>query len=351
MTAAVVHVARGREWRGGEQQVLLLVRALAEHHRPRQLVITRRDGRLAAELAARQLPVAPVAWRGAWDPRAALAVCRQLHGLRRDGRRPLLHAHDSHALALALGCGRALGVPVIATRRSLTVPGALWRYPQRLIAISRAVAESLRDAGAPIERIAVVPSGVPPEEFREVTTAPLPSAAPEILAIGALSREKGHAMLLRAFAQLPLASARLTIAGEGPEQEALVRQIAELSLGDRVTITPTVSEAQLGRVALFVQPSIREALGTAVLRAMARGIPVVASRTGGLIELLEGGAGILADPGDPVRLAAAMQEGLTNGALRERLVHAARRRAEDYRAARMADRVADVYASVHCDPD
>jgi glycosyltransferase involved in cell wall biosynthesis len=347
VSAVVVHVARGREWRGGEQQVLLLVSALAERNLIPQQVITRRDGPLAQALAARRLPVAPVAWSGAWDPRAILALSRQLRALERGGIRPLLHAHDSHALALALLCGRHSGVPVVATRRSMTVPGALWRRPERLIAISRAVAESLRDGGVPVNRIVVVPSGIGSEHLRDVTSASPVPPDPHLVAIGALTAEKGHAILVRAMAQLPSPLARLTIAGEGPERTTLLRLAAELGLGHRVSIIPTLSDAQLAGCTLFIQPSIREALGTAVLRAMAAGVPVVGSRTGGLTELLEGGAGILTEPEDPTRMATAIQAGLTDAALRDTLVRTARRRVEEYHAARMADRVADVYASVH----
>jgi glycosyltransferase involved in cell wall biosynthesis len=141
------------------------------------------------------------------------------------------------------------------------------------------------------------------------------------VAIGAATSEKGHPSLRQAMTRLG-DRAELAIMSDG------------------------IDEMVLDRATLFVQPSLREALGTAVLVAMARGIPVIASRTGGLVELLEGDAGLLVPPGDPNALAAAITRLLDDLTLRDTLVRNARQRVEEYRAERMADRVADVYASV-----
>jgi glycosyltransferase involved in cell wall biosynthesis len=322
VTRVIVHLARGREWRGGEFQVLLLARTLAGREGLAQQVITAAGSRLATELAAKNLLVVPLPWTSAWDPRAIVALIRQLNALRHSGRQPLLHAHDSHALGLALLARLLTGTPVVATRRSVTRPGALWRRADHVIAISEAVAASLRDAGVPPALIAVVPSAVAPEEFREVTAAPPLSTPPHIVAIGAATAEKGHSTLREAIALLPLPRPRLTIMSDGIDEQALAS------------------------ASLLVQPSLREALGTAVLLAMARGIPVIASHTGGLVELLAGDAGVLVPPGQPRLLAEAITRVLQDGTLRDTLVRNARRRVEQYGASRMADQVTDVYASV-----
>lgn len=321
MTRVIVHLARGREWRGGEFQVLLLARTLQERGSIDQVVVTGDGSHLAAELTGAGVPVAPVGWAAAWDPRALTGLVRQLNAISRRGQEPILHVHDSHALALGLLVRRITGTPVVATRRSITIPGGLWRQPDRVIAISRAVAQLLGDAGVPSDIISVVPSTVAPEHFREVRHAPPLGDPPLLVAIGAPTEEKGHATLREAMALLSPAP-RLAILTDGTD------------------------EATLSRAALFVQPSYREALGTAVLIAMARGIPVVASRTGGLIELLEDDAGVLVPPADPQALAVALRQVLADASLREQLVRKARQRVEDYRPGRMADRVTDVYASV-----
>ena len=72
----------------------------------------------------------------------------------------MLHAHDSHALQLALPLARGFDLPLVATRRSDTAPGILWRLPARIIAISGAVAARLVSAGVRPSRIAEIPSAV-----------------------------------------------------------------------------------------------------------------------------------------------------------------------------------------------
>lgn len=325
MTRVVLHVARGREWRGGEHQVFLLVEALAARDTIPQLVLTNRGSDLEHELRVARLPVAGIPWRIGWDPRALRALYRQVSGLQRDGQQPILHAHDSHALTLALAVARLRRVPVVATRRSITAPGAQWRRADQVVAISKAVAESLRDGGVPADRIIVAPSAVSPIHLKEPGTERPVTHPPMVVALGADTPEKGHHVLRQAISLL-----------DPPRP--------------RLTIMTSLDDAVLSEATLFVQPSLREALGTAVLVAMGRGLPVIASRTGGLIELLEGEAGLLVPPGDPGPLADAIRRLLADRELRDTLVRNARRRVEDYRPARMADQVTDVYASVHSEP-
>jgi glycosyltransferase involved in cell wall biosynthesis len=101
----------------------------------------------------------------------------------------------------------------------------------------------------------------------------------------------------------------------------------------------------IARAQLLVQPSYREALGTVVLEAMARGTPVVASRTGGLEELLDHGAGMLVAPRDSVALAAAIETLLDAPDRRAEIARAARLRVTEYDAPGMAERVVQVYRS------
>jgi glycosyltransferase involved in cell wall biosynthesis len=114
-----------------------------------------------------------------------------------------------------------------------------------------------------------------------------------------------------------------------------------------VSFAGEVAEAtsRIAAAQLFVQPSHREALGTAVLEAMALGIPVVASRTGGLPELIGDGAGMLVPPRDPQALAIALEYLLGNPQVCARYVAAARALVARFDASGMAERVAEVYRS------
>jgi len=92
MMPHVVHVASGREWRGGQRQVWLLARALAKRDDVTQVVVTGHDSELARRLTADKIPTATPRWNSAVDVRALLAT------LRATDRSTILHAHDSHAL-------------------------------------------------------------------------------------------------------------------------------------------------------------------------------------------------------------------------------------------------------------
>ena len=96
---------------------------------------------------------------------------------------------------------------------------------------------------------------------------------------------------------------------------------------------------------LFVLSSTSEGLGTSALAAMARGIPVIATRVGGLTELLDSGAGLLVPPSDPGALAEAVRQVLNDPELRSRLARSGREVAHAHAIGPMADQVLSVYRS------
>ncbi|MEO8633652.1 MAG: glycosyltransferase [Gemmatimonadales bacterium] len=343
----VVHVARGRDWRGGERQVLHLMLALAREPGLEQSLFTAADCALAHAAAESGLTVHGAAWRAGPDPRALI----ELHRLLRHTDRPcLLHAHDSHALMLGYLAGRWRHCPVVATRRSVTVPGRHGPWPRatEVIAISRAVEQALLDGGVAADRITVIPSTVPVARLLAQSTRP--AADGPIVAIGALTSEKGHDVLLAALAIVVRhrPATRLIVAGTGPARAALLRQARALGIADRVEFRGEVDDipALLRQATVLAHPSRREALGAAVLEAMALGVPVVASRTGGLIELLDGEAGLLVPPEDPAALAAALLTLLTDPNAAAALAATARQRVCQYDDAGMTGRVIQVYRSM-----
>ena len=128
-----------------------------------------------------------------------------------------------------------------------------------------------------------------------------------MVAVGNLYPVKDHATLLRALARLP--AARVAIAGRGDQEEPLRRLAAELGLSDRVHLLGLRDDVETVFAAadVFVQPSLSEGLPLAVLEAMANGLPVVATRVGGIPEaVVDGKTGLLVPPGDPAALAAAL---------------------------------------------
>jgi glycosyltransferase involved in cell wall biosynthesis len=348
----VAHLCRGREWRGGERQVRLLIKTLGRRQEFHQHLFTGRGSVLAKSLADGNGSLVEIPWRAAWDPRAfglALIGLRHLHAAH--PRDLVLHAHDSHALAVGVVAARLLRMPLIATRRSDTVPGRLWRCPNRVIALSSSVEQALLDGGVALSRIVRIPSAVSLDELSRAPGQPQGARAGDsvLIAVGALTPEKDHATLVRALAALRvrLPSARLVLVGDGPERDSLAALARRLSLGDAVRFAGERADAAalIRGADVLVQPSRREALGTAVLEAMALGTPVVASAVGGLAELLGDGAGLLVPPGNAVAFADAIERALTDPPLADTLTRSARARAGRYDAPEVADRVAQVYRS------
>jgi phosphatidyl-myo-inositol dimannoside synthase len=153
------------------------------------------------------------------------------------------------------------------------------------------------------------PIAAAPRAARQNGSGPL-----QLVTVARLSGEKGIAHLLEAMATLggEGVELRLTAAGAGPERERLGRLAARLGIDDRVRFAGFVPPGSglvelLDAADVFVLPSLSEGLPHSVVEAMARGLPAVATRVGGLPELLAGGAGPVVPPGDPAALAAALR--------------------------------------------
>lgn len=351
MTPGVLHVASGREWRGGQRQVWLLARELARLGLP-QRVVTGAGSELAHRLEASGVPVRAVRWRAGLDPR----VLPALRAETRNGP-SLIHAHDAHALALAALASWGRSIPLVVTRRvdfPLRRPGP-WRRAERVIAISEAVARVLRTDGIDPSRIVVVRSGVDLEAAEAAVPIGLrarlgiPTDAILAAHLGALVPHKDQATLLRAAALLRERCPTLywVVAGEGELRPELTSLLEELGLGDRVHLVGQVSEplGLLAEADLFVMSSRQEGLGTAVLDAMARGIPVASTDAGGLPEMLAGGAGVLVPAANPSALADAVERLAGSPALRQEIGARARAAARRFSAGRMAEEVLTVYRS------
>lgn len=173
------------------------------------------------------------------------------------------------------------------------------RYVDTYVAVSRYLADVLVRAGFPAARIHVVPTGIPPVDVVRM--------APEYaLYVGRLSEEKGIMTLLRAARATP--DVPLVVAGDGP-----LRAEVERSVSKSFRYVGHLGSKELDRLhqraAFLVAPSeCPEALPLAALEALARGVPVLTTRLGGLAELADGGGCRTFDAGAPDSLARAMRD-------------------------------------------
>lgn len=349
----IVHVASGREWRGGQNQAFLLARRLQEQGVD-QVVVTGRDTLLAARLKGAGVAVRECGWSMGIDPRAGWAAWDEA----RKGP-SILHAHDAHALTLAAFAGDAAGRPYVTTRRvdfHLRSPGK-WQRAARVIAISRAVRDILLHDGIAADKLRVVHSGIDLDAIRKRGAGPDPRASlglpldrPLLLNVAALADHKDQLTLIEAAARLKAKrpDALWAIAGEGKERPALEARIAALGVGDTVRLLGQVADPMplIRHATLFVMSSKEEGLGTTVLDAMALGTPILATRAGGIPEMLEGGNGTLVPPQDPDALAAAAEALLADPARAKATAAAALRGVEAFSDTAMARGVRTVYDEV-----
>ena len=163
----------------------------------------------------------------------------------------------------------------------------------------------------------------------------LPRGAPLVVAVGALVAQKGHSTLIDAmrFVLPEVPDARLVILGEGELHQALDAQVRQLGLESHVRLAglrPDVLSVLKG-ADLFVVPSTHEGIGTSLLEAMACGLPVVASRTQGVAEVVRHDwNGLIVDPRDQRALSAGIISLLQDETRRQRMGAANRARVETH---------------------
>jgi glycosyltransferase involved in cell wall biosynthesis len=206
-----------------------------------------------------------------------------------------------------------------------------------VVALSRELEAELSEAGFPPERVVWIPNGVDVSRFHppDPTGRPLhrlgvPSAnGPSLLFVGRLHAQKNLPILLHAAAELRQQWPRLRVilVGDGPERGSLGRLVTDLGLGDMVRFVGEVNDVltYLHGADLFVHPSRSEGMPGALLEAMACGLPCVATRIGGTVDVMrDGEEGLLVPAGDVRALRGAIGRLLEDPALARRLGRQAR---------------------------
>ncbi|MCC6763549.1 MAG: glycosyltransferase [Deltaproteobacteria bacterium] len=354
---AILHVDPERGLGGGEQQVLGLLAGLhAEGHR--QTLAADPRGGLAARAAALGIAVAPLAIRNHLDVCAARRLARLLAREHRD----IVHFHTARAHAMSFFLRAPAGTARVVTRRMDYRLRGGW-YARRLynrevdavVAIAEAVRSALVASGVDPARIHLVPSGVDASRFAagpEARTAArarfaIADGAWVLAAVGALEERKGHDVLFDALARDPDPRRVVLVAGDGTRASALRARITALGLTAGVRLLGGVDDVApvLAAADVLVMPSRHEGLGVAALEGMAAGLPVIASRVGGLPEaIVDGETGLLVAPGDAAALAAALARLAADPGLARRLGAAgAARVASRFSMAAMAEGTLAVY--------
>ena len=338
----------------------------------RAALVAHPDGELRRR-AAEGLDLIPIAPRMEMDLSAAWKFSRIIKRLQPD----VIHAHDPHgvalaALALSIGSGAAnrptgsrqgasMPALVAARRVDFHLKGnsfSRWKYRQVdcFIAASDAIRQMLVGDGVPADRTVTVHEGI---DVEHVIAAPavnvheafwLPHGSPVVGNVAALVPHKGQRYLIDAahlvVQQVP--DARFVVLGEGELREHLEKQVREHHLEKHVLL-PGFRTDVLGCLKgfdLFAMSSVTEGLGTSLLDAMACARPIVATRAGGIPEIVEDGVnGLLVPARDHHALAEAIVRALKNADLRQRMGDAGFARVnERFTVERMVSETAGVYA-------
>lgn len=356
-----LHINTERTWRGGEKQALLLMQGLQARGHPVDLACPPASP-LAERAAQSGLRVHEFSLRGEFNP----AAIHRLRKLMRACRPHICHMHTSHAHTLGvLARGwRSLPRTVVSRRVDFSIyrKGALglnwfkYRFGvDRYVAISHAIRDVLVRDGIPPGHIETVHSGVPP--LPPARRAPqdlraelgIPAHAPVIGNVAHLAVHKGQGVLLAAFRRLldVVPDAHLVIVGEGEERAALEAAAREHALGERLHLTGFQGDvaSYLGLFQVFCMPSLQEGLCTSLLDALHQPLPVVASRTGGIPEIIRHEqTGLLVTPAAPEELSAALVRLLQDATLSRRLAEAGQRLAqEEFSVDRMVEGNLRVY--------
>lgn len=331
----IVTVLRSLKSGGAERHALQLMKGLrARGHEA--LYAGPMKGWLGQQLRAQGFDGIDLPLTGLYD---LPSVVRLALYARRVGA-DLIHGHLTRGAWYAGLAARLAGLPNVATAHSDNA-GKHFGRADRIIAVSQAVADFLVREGYPAGRIRMVHHGIAdlaarlPAGAREATRRSLGLAADEpcLLMAARIVPAKGHDTALRALARLTDSPWTLLVAGDhhgdlGPQMQALAQ---ELGIAGRVRFLGLREDvpALMAASDVLLAPSRREALSLTLLEASACALPIVATRVGGIGEVVEEGAsGFLVAPDDPPALAAALAPLLADAALRARCGARARQRFE-----------------------
>lgn len=349
----VAHLDTGRDWRGGQAQVLMLMEGLARRGIANLLLAPRAP--LLERARAAGFETVPWSARGDLD---LAAFARAVRALRRAAP-DVAHAHGARAHAVGVPAARLARVPVVVVSRRVALEprGGLARVKYRLpvdryLCVSRGVREAMRAAGVPDERLAVVPSGVAPPRPAETDLRRdlgLEPGTPLVGTAAALSAEKRHEDLLEAATRVRAACPRAHFvwAGEGVRRTWLERERDARGLSDAVHLLGFCADAAslMAQCDVVALASDHEGIATSLIEAQAAGVPVVATAVGGIPEVVRDGVtGRLVPRRDPAALAEALVEVLTHPDTRAAMASAAAAAAGEFHMDRTVERTLEAYA-------
>lgn len=319
----ILHVDTGKEWRGGQRQALLLHEGLLKRHIS-SCLLCRKGGIFSGKNIANSTPID---FAGEISPSSLLSLRKKIKELKPD----IVHSHDAHSLTPLIFL-KMMGhsFKIVHTRRvdfsirkNFT---SIHKYRNKyvnLVSVSKGIKDVLVKDGIGENNILIIHDGVPKiqtppvERINDVKKSLGLNGDGYVLGnVASLASHKDHINLLRAFKVFNdrFPNSKLLIAGQGECLGEITAERSSLKLEDKVILTGfrTDIDVLMHCFDMFVMGSYLEGLNTSIIDAMSIGLPVVATDTGGIPELVEDGVtGYLAPPRNSEALGGKMVELIT----------------------------------------
>lgn len=259
------------------------------------------------------------------------------HALREASDCRIIYANWIGAGAIGALLSSLTGIPLVVSFRGddgyLARDRPLWRRVTKWVTarsavvapVSRELAEILIELGLPKEKCFLPKFGVDTEMFFPIVDSkPNDPVQINLLFVGSLISRKGLHDLIDALADKTLSKIRLTVVGDGPDRQELEQRGTDLGVNERTEwkgLQPPREVARLMRLSDIVcLPSYMEGRPNVVNEAMASGVPVVATRIGGIPDMVaEGETAFLFDPGDVKALRECLLKLASDECLRRRM--------------------------------
>jgi len=356
----VLHVVSTFEVKTDTKWLLLLLRNVDRHQCCSSIACMYGDGPMRNRIESLGVEAANLDSPGETDLRTIGRVYRYI----RSGRFDVVHTHLLRADLYAGLAGRLAGVPAVVStayaigkfrrERQRRLDGLLDQLtrlmPHHVVAVSGAVRDDcVRRLRWPADRVSVIHTGIEPDDYRRDeasrrrirTEWGLAEGVRLIVTVARLSYEKGLPTFIEALVRIARRHPTIVaaIVGEGPMRSELTGRIEVAGLTGRVRLVgfrPDVADV-LAAADVFCLPSYMEGLPNVVLEASAAGLPVIASKVGGVPEVvIDERTGLLVPPKSADALATAIDRVVSDTCLARRLAEAGRRRVEECFSAKIA---------------
>ena len=356
----VLHIDSGREWRGGQQQIAYLLQGLSGKHCP-QSVICPSSSQLKKVCSNYHIPCISVPLRGEFDLKSAFAIA----SISRYFSVNVVHAHCAHSLALSQIARLFYHKPrLVASRRvdfsvyKKMIGAFKYSNPlvDQIVCVSGAIRDILIRDGIDPKRVQIVYSGVDLSKFSNALPLDrkqldIPDHHTIIGTVAALADHKDYPTLLQAARHILNQRQDVTFLalGDGPDKKPLQELAKELELGSGFRFLGHYENVGsiLKMFDIFVLASKTEGLGTSIIDAQAVGLPVVATRAGGIPELINHNkTGLLVTPCQPIQLANALLQLINDNGLSRLLAAQGQQTAGYFNWRRMTEETLNVYQNV-----